>query len=211
MGKMKVEPTKGPELNEALTDTIESGALLGDVAAELVNAMPAPSDGVESPLDDNSISTATQTGGENHAKPDAPTTPKKRGRPAGSAAKSKLGGGASQPAAPVETVSVARPVAGTSAHLLFTLAVMMGGKEWLPEDDEHTMVVDAFEQYYISTGRTDLPPMLGLCAIIGFYSAKRFGMPETQKRASGVFNKIKVWWVNRKLKKHGMQASTMEA
>ena len=213
MSKKTEKPAETPE--ELITDHVEDltgiDLDLSAVAGELIAEQPAPTEGVESPLitNDSTANEGERTDPNNHA--NSETQPKRRGRPPKAAPKSTLGGAAKPAAAPApeQVVSVHKEVAGVTAGLFFTLGTMVGGKEWMPDADEQFAVSDAFEKYFQATGRTDLPPVLGLVAVLGFYSAKRFAMPETQKRTSGLISKIKAWWINRKLKKLGMKAENI--
>lgn len=89
-----------------------------------------------------------------------------------------------------------------SAHTLFSLGRMLGGDEWAPtkmgEHDESAAMTEAFANYYIACGTTEISPTLGLTIAIGSYAAPRFTQPTTQKRAKTFGARVFGWWNKRK-------------
>lgn len=129
---------------------------------------------------------------------------KKRGRKAGSApngTKTATGAGSrvGSPAAPASTgpskEQLARQSGVGAANLFFVAAIIIGGEEWQPMADAKTglnekeMMEGVFGDYFVATGKTDLPPGWALLAGMGMYAAKRFTMPKTQTR----FSRVKSW------------------
>ncbi len=108
-----------------------------------------------------------------------------------------------------------------AAELLFMCGRMIGGEEWEPMQnkaigmDERTMMHGAFGDYFVASGVKDIPPGAALTFCICAYVAPRFAMPKTQSRYQKVKGAIVTWWVNRKLRKQGlevqMQAKTSES
>lgn len=92
-----------------------------------------------------------------------------------------------------------------AANLLIALSVGVGGPEWQPrrivaEDrktvllDEKEMLESAFGDYFVATGKADLPPGWALAACMAMYSVPRFQMPVTQSRLQRVKN-----WIGSKI------------
>lgn len=106
----------------------------------------------------------------------------------------------------------ARATGVVAANMLVTLGVVVGGEEWQPMKDketgidEKTMLESAFGDYFVATGKTDLPPNMALTVAISGYVLPRFFMPKTKTRFQKFALVIKKWWANKKLKKHGLKA-----
>jgi len=133
----------------------------------------------------------------------------KRGRKKGQSSV-KPPGASSQPMQDtgLSEMTVQAAVTGkTAANMLMTVGVALGGEEWQPRVDkstgldEQTMLEKSFSDYFLATGRTDIPPGWALLFAIGAYSLPRFRMPKTQKRTLGAFGKLKAWLYRRKLEK----------
>jgi len=98
-----------------------------------------------------------------------------------------------------------------AAELLFMCGRMIGGEEWEPMQnkavglDERTMMHGAFGDYFVASGVKDIPPGAALTFCICAYIAPRFAMPKTQTRYQKVKGAIVTWWVNRKLRKQGLE------
>jgi hypothetical protein len=109
----------------------------------------------------------------------------------------------------------ARASGTMTANLLLQIGIVAGGEEWQPRVnaeiglDEKKMLEDAFSDYYEATGKTDIPPGLALTVACGAYALPRFTMPKTRSRLSKLKDGVKKWWVNRKLKKHGLKAESL--
>lgn len=110
----------------------------------------------------------------------------------------------------------ARATGAAAANMMFTAGIVIGGDEWQPMRDEKlgidekTMVESAFGDYFVATGKTDLPPNVALTVAICGYILPRFTMPKTQSRFARYGAGIKKWWANRKLKKHGLKAEPIK-
>jgi hypothetical protein len=146
---------------------------------------------------------------------------KKPGRkPGSSATKSTIGGAsiiASAGPAPDQVARMqARQCGNMAANLLMQIGVVAGGDEWYPREDkatglnEKTMLETAFGDYFEAAGIIDIPPGFALTLAIGGYALPRFMMPKTKTRAQRGLAWVKKWWINRKLKKHGMQVEESE-
>lgn len=143
---------------------------------------------------------------------------KKPGRKPGqtSAGQSSVGG--VQGSAPVvdNKAIQARTSGKAAANVFMGLGVALGGDEWKPIADkergidEREYLETVFADYFEATGKTDIPPGWALTIGVAGYALPRLGMPKTQARAKGVFGKIKLWWINRKLKKHGVKAANVD-
>lgn len=87
---------------------------------------------------------------------------------------------------------------------------VVGGEEWAPMHnkaiglDERAMMHTAFGDYFVASGKTDIPPGAALTFCVLAYAAPRFAMPKTQTRFQKVKSAIVTWWVNRKLRKQGL-------
>jgi hypothetical protein len=129
--------------------------------------------------------------------------------------KSTVGGrpsGATQPS-PKEVQSAQSRASGVmTANLILQIGIVAGGQEWYPVKDENSgldeksMLENAFADYFEATGKTDLPPATALLVAVGAYALPRFTMPKTKTRVQKLTGGIKAWFVNRKLKKHGLKA-----
>tara|TARA_R110000737_G_C14623309_1_gene493996 strand:- start:5709 stop:6473 length:765 start_codon:yes stop_codon:yes gene_type:complete len=98
-----------------------------------------------------------------------------------------------------------------TANLLLQVGIVAGGSEWYPQRDvdsgldEKRMLENAFADYFEATGKQDLPPSMALMVAVGAYALPRFTMPKTKTRVQKMTSGIKAWYVNRKLKKHGLK------
>lgn len=141
---------------------------------------------------------------------------KKRGRKANS----KLGDGKSVPHGTVaenaEKAQKHMACGVATANAIFALGQALGGEEWKPVVNEKMGVnepaamTNAWRDYYKAKDMEDIPAGLALSITMFSYIAPRFNAPKTQKRASTAWGKIKVWWANRKLKKHGLEVKETE-
>ncbi len=126
---------------------------------------------------------------------------RKRGRKAGTAStsqaapnapKSRVGSGEPPPPSKEQ---LARISGAGAANLFFVACMVIGGEEWQPQIDpktglnEKVMMESVFGDYFVATGKQDLPPGWALVAGIGMYAAKRFTMPKTLNR----LQKVKMW------------------
>lgn len=111
----------------------------------------------------------------------------------------------------------ARASGTMAANLILQIGIVAGGEEWHPRVDEQTglneklMLENSFADYFEATGKTDIPPGMALTVAIGAYALPRFTMPKTQSRLSKLKMGLKQWWINRKLKKHGLKAEPSES
>jgi hypothetical protein len=101
-----------------------------------------------------------------------------------------------------------------SATTIFAMGRMIGGEEWTPQKsggyDEAAAMQDAFSEYYIATGKSEMSPTTGLILAIGSYAAPRFTMPKTQAKTKSITQKAFAWWHNRKGKKEARAAQNAE-
>lgn len=117
-------------------------------------------------------------------KPGSPGNGKGPAAPA-STATSRVG--TNEPPPPTKE-QLARISGAGAANLFLVVAIIVGGDEWKPALDpkigldEKAMLEGVFGDYFVATGKTDLPPGWALFAGIGMYAAKRFTMPKTQSR-----------------------------
>lgn len=145
---------------------------------------------------------------------------KKRGRKAGQT-NSTLNTGSVQK--PQETIdpqkalkNKQRQAGNAAANTLITLGVVMGGEEWQPiKNEEHGIdekftLEMAFSDYFEAKQMEDIPAGIALSIAIIGYAAPRFTMPKTQERSKSLWGKVKKWWINRKLKKHGLKAEEVK-
>lgn len=118
---------------------------------------------------------------------------------------SKLGAPAQTSPAATTSSAVAKEAQARAggkgaANLFMAVAVGLGGNEWQPrilmaEDrktvllNEKEMLEGVFADYFVATGKADLPPGWALAAGIGMYSVPRFQMPVTRSRMT----RIKEW------------------
>jgi hypothetical protein len=137
----------------------------------------------------------------------------------GSASSSVVGGGVKattgeQKAA--EARMQARASGTMAANLILQIGIVTGGEEWQPRInesiglDEKSMLENAFADYFEATGKTDIPPGMALTVAVGAYALPRFTMPQTQSRLAKLKTKIKQWWIDRKIKKHGLKTEPIK-
>lgn len=126
--------------------------------------------------------------------------------------------GTAMPASPGAQTMMAQQqaarIAGIqAAGLVFAVGTIIGGEEWHPRIDpkigldEKSMMESAMGDYFVSQGKTDIPPGVALAFVMLAYAAPRFAMPKTQSRVATVKAKVVQWWTNRKLRKMGMTAN----
>lgn len=139
---------------------------------------------------------------------------KKRGRKNGQTA-SVIGSIESQQNAPQQNHNALhkQKMAGrAAANTLLMLGVVVGGDEWHPMKnaehglDEKANLESAFSDYFVAKNMDDIPAGIALSIAIIGYAAPRFTMPKTQARSKSAWQKLKIWYVNRKLKKHRLKA-----
>lgn len=124
--------------------------------------------------------------------------------------------------AEVDQTQKARAAGVVAARSMFTLGQMFGGPEWAPisvdkdgapsmeEYDERKMMEQAFADYFIAKGVTEVSPGMGLTIAMLAYAGPRFTMPQTKARASAAKSwlslRIAKWKLQRELKKRGVEA-----
>jgi hypothetical protein len=139
------------------------------------------------------------------------------GRPEGSgkaptpAAKSTLGGfpegtgprpspagegeGNAPGAAPAAPSVNYRAAAAQIVGATVGLHSMVLGEDWLAQEPEMKMLVDATEAYFVATGQSvNLPPWIGLAGAYMVYSAPRFQKPKTVNRLKAYFETVRKFW-----------------
>jgi len=141
---------------------------------------------------------------------------KKRGR--GSAtAKSKLGTAQTENVDNSAQLAKAKQKAAgqAAANSLIMLGVVIGGEEWNPiYNEQHGInekanLENAFGEYFEQKGLDDIPAGVALTIAVMGYMLPRFTMPKTQARTSTAWSKMKKWYINRKVKKHGLKTAEL--
>ena len=123
-----------------------------------------------------------------------------------------MAGGESVPGAPVPNAAQVQreneaKIAGqAAAQMLFMAGQALGGSEWAPREGEPDLIAGAFSEYFKAKNIRDIPPGAALAFALCIYVGPRFAMPETKRRVSSLWGRVKLWIANRKLKKHGMRA-----
>lgn len=92
-----------------------------------------------------------------------------------------------------------------SANMIFACGRMLGGEEWQPIRqkgyDEVAAMEQAFADYYIASGKSEMSAGTALTMAIGSYALPRFTMPKTKEKIKKYSTKAIVWWKTRKTKK----------
>ncbi len=106
-------------------------------------------------------------------------------------------------ASPAGTASSQNDEGQARATGKFAAAALIGicsgvfGDEFQPEKtaqfDERAYLESAFGDYFVATGRTDLPPSMALIVAIGAYTIPRFTKPKTKSKLSA----FKDWAVSK--------------
>lgn len=115
-----------------------------------------------------------------------------QGSPPGAARPSRVGSGEPPPPSKEQ---IQRASGVGAANLFFVACIVIGGEEWQPQIDaktglnEKAMLESVFADYFVATGKSDLPPGWALAAGIGMYAARRFTMPKTLNRIT----RVKMW------------------
>jgi hypothetical protein len=215
----QVKPAVSPKSSAPLSEESpannppESSANVDSITSDLVGAMPEPQPhAIEQARQDAGDVIADKFGHTfdpaQHAT-NADGTPKLT--PTGRFAKiskaarpSKLNvpGTASATPTPAQSKEVAARAGGKgAANLLIALCVGMGGEEWLPRADaksgqnEKEVLEAVFGDYFVATGKTDLPPGWALAAGLSMYALPRFAMPTTRSRVTRVKAWVAAKWV----------------
>lgn len=124
---------------------------------------------------------------------------KKRGRKTGETTKPNTG--------QIAAVQTSKQLGRATAFMIFSSGQALFGEEWKPIKDkdrgidEETTMIDAWSEYYLLTGKKDLPPWAGISVVCCAYALPRLSMPKTQERLSGFRGMIQRWKENRKNKK----------
>lgn len=141
---------------------------------------------------------------------------KKRGRKSGSSVLADVSG-ETQKNNEVEVKRAKQRAAGSAAaNTLITLGVVIGGDEWRPifdknlGIDEKTNLENSFSDYFTAKELDDIPVGVALTIAVCGYVLPRFTMPKTKNRVSSVWGACKKWWINRKLKKHGLETKEIK-
>lgn len=99
-----------------------------------------------------------------------------------------------------------------AANTMISICTLISD-EWKPTiDEEHGIderqyLENAFGEYFVATGKTDLPPSWGLGIAISAYAIPRFGKPKTKSRLAQFGSWIKKKYINWKLRKTGLVVS----
>lgn len=133
-------------------------------------------------------------------------------RPGGSSVSPKVSPGELTEA----DIQKARQMGVGMANMLFAAGRALGGEEWEPRVDaatgvnERLHVESAFADYFVATGKTDIPPGMALALAIGAYALPRLTAgPKTQSRLKAIGAKIAGWWHSRKAKGKGKTSGTL--
>jgi hypothetical protein len=101
-----------------------------------------------------------------------------------------------------------------SANMIFAAGRMLGGEEWQPVKqqgyDEASALEQAFADYYIASGKTEMSPAAGLGMALCAYALPRFTMPETKKKTASLSKRVFAWWHNRRGKREQTAAHSAE-
>lgn len=123
---------------------------------------------------------------------------KKRGRKAGSGKATPIKGVKVEPSAEEQKSKATAAMLGASAAgAVFQIGIALGGDEWRPQVNpdvglnEAENLQQAFYEYFMATGKTDLPPAMALTICISGYALPRLSMPKTQSR----LGKLRDWIV----------------
>lgn len=133
--------------------------------------------------------------------------------PAGVSGESRIGGvvDKAQLAAQATSQAQCRAAGIAAAEMLFAVGQVLGGEEWAPAKnaslgtDERAMMHSAMAEYFVAKGVSDIPPGAALSFCIIAYAAPRFAMPKTQSRWQAAKSFVATWWINRKLRKAGLE------
>lgn len=143
----------------------------------------------------------------------------------GGGTQSKLGtvGGNADSAktAPASKEIAARAGGKGAANLFIMAGVGVFGQEWLPRiiiDDKKNVLLDeklmletVFGDYFVATGKADLPPGWALAAGLAMYTMPRFAMPATKTRIQRVKDFIVAKFIQFKARKKGVNVKVEPA
>jgi len=97
----------------------------------------------------------------------------------------------------------ARALGNTTADTIITIGCFISD-EFQPhtgEVDERQALRDTWAAYYLATGKTDMPPWLGLAVGNMCYIMPRLSQPKTRNRLAEMKGGIAGWWTERKAKR----------
>lgn len=89
-----------------------------------------------------------------------------------------------------------KAAAATCTTLFLSLARGIGGEEWQPEDGEREEIQQSFEEYFTAAGTIDLPPGLALVVSLAGFGMRRLDRPETRRRISSLFRRMRPQKIN---------------
>ena len=93
--------------------------------------------------------------------------------------------------------NVSRELGRTTAETIFFVCQSAFGDEWTPVFnakmgiDERTQMIEAWAAYYEATGKTDVPPWVGVTIACGAYALPRLSQPKTRSRLGRYMDAIK--------------------
>lgn len=99
-----------------------------------------------------------------------------------------------------DNIQQSRSAAVALCTTMFILCKTLGGDEWTPVVNEQMgvnepgILIEAWTQYFMTVGVTDIPPWIGVVIATTSYVAPRFTMPQTQSRLGRFWNWCKSWW-----------------
>lgn len=141
---------------------------------------------------------------------------KRRGGKSGSTSSSVVVNSQTSKSSQISTVDKsvveARATGKFAASAMIGLCVGVFGDEFNPQKtdtyDERGYLENAFGDYFVATGRTDLPPSMALVVAIGVYVAPRFTQPKTQTKLGAIkdwaISKYFGWRAKKDLKKQNL-------
>lgn len=98
-----------------------------------------------------------------------------------------------------------------AAGTMFMLCRGIMGDEWQPTADEVAMQNEAWGNYFVAKGVSDVPPGMALALGIGAYVAPRLTKPKTQQKLGAAKTWVALrfarWKIRRELKKRGITAT----
>lgn len=176
-----------PEADRPLEE-LQNEAEPGTTENNSGNAQGTPNDGF-----DPSIHATDEHG--NPKKNADGTFSKRRGRKPGSG----NGKSSANPEAVVNTeASQAQALGVMTAQVQFALCQGFIGPEWKPTPNEECSIATAWGQYYLATGRTDMPPSMIVLAATLSYAHPRLQAENTQSKLRKFINWFKVKILRRK-------------
>lgn len=203
-------------------------------AEQIASQMPSPSEHALSQMEETQVSGGDDSSGETSTTPASNTddfgtvfdplkhtgSKLKNGawrerKKSTVAAPRKKKDAAPQPSAAdlkkAENEAQCRGAGVVAAGTMFMLCRGIMGEEWQPTADEVAMQNEAWGNYFVAKGVSDVPPGMALALGIGAYVAPRLTKPKTQEKLGRAKTWIALrfarWKIRRELKKRGITAT----